>query len=212
MPDWAQEVSKENKPYKEEEINKMIIKDIKTLGLKEKILRELPRIKGEDIVIINAPGNEYLIGKSLKEFAQNRNLKVSEGLLALMELTNFRAVVFYKNINFKKLIKALACDRAIIASNSASFKEPEGFKKTIRPQRSYRTFPKFLELAEKEKILSMETAIYKITSLPAQRLGLKDRGVIRDGYFADLVIFRNAEIKEVIGFTFHEMSKPSIIF
>ncbi len=198
LPDWAQEVSKENKPYKEEEINKIIIKDIKTLGLKEKILRELPRIKGEDIVIINAPGNEYLIGKSLKEFAQNRNLKVSEGLLALMELTNFRAVVFYKNINFKKLIKALACDRAIIASNSASFKEPEGFKKTIRPERSYRTFPKFLELAEKEKILSMETAIYKITSLPAQRLGLKDRGVIRDGYFADLVIFRNAEIKEVI--------------
>ncbi len=187
LPDWAQEGDRE-----------VMLKDIQTPGLKEKILRELPRLKGEEILIVSAPGHEYLIGKSLKEFSQNRELNIDEGLLDLMRLTNFRAVVFYKNISLKKVIKAITHDRAIVASNSASFGEPAGLKKVIRPERSYRTFIRLLELAEKEKILALETAIYKVTGLPAQRLGLKNRGLIRDGYFADLVIFKDAEIREVI--------------
>jgi N-acyl-D-amino-acid deacylase len=183
LPEWLQ---------KEEE--RTILKDIETPGLREKILKELPRLKGEEIVIINAPKHEYLVGKSLKEFSQNRNLNIAEGLLELMKLTDFRAVVFYKNISLKKTVQALTHERAIIASNSACFKE----EKVIKPERSCKTFAKFLELTEKEKILPLEKAIHKITGLPAQRLGLKDRGLIRDNYFADLVIFKDAEIREVI--------------
>ncbi len=187
LPDWAQEQDKE-----------VMLKDIQTPGFKEKILRGLPRFKGEKFIIINAPGNEYLVGKSLKEFSQNRDLTVYEGLLTLMKLTNFRAVVSYENISLKKVVKAITHNRAIVASNSASFAEAEGLKKTIRPERSYRTFTRFLELAEKEKILPIGTAVHKITGLPAQELGLDRRGLIRDGWFADLVLFRDAEIREVI--------------
>jgi len=191
LPNWVQEGSRE-----------VIIQDIQTPGLREKILRELPKVKGEEIIIAAAPGNEYLIGKSLKEFSENRNLNISEGLLELMKLTNLRAVIFYKNISSKKVIKALTSDRAIIASNSACLPDVDEnsvkWQKIIKPERSYRTFIKFLELIEKEKILPIEQAIYKITGLPAQRLGLKDRGLIRDGYFADLVIFKDAKIRDVI--------------
>ncbi|PIP92315.1 hypothetical protein COW77_00575, partial [Candidatus Wolfebacteria bacterium CG18_big_fil_WC_8_21_14_2_50_39_7] len=49
-----------------------------------------------------------------------------------------------------------------------------------------------------KKIMPIETAIHKITGLPAQRLGLGERGLIRDGWFADLVLFKDAEIREVI--------------
>ena len=57
---------------------------------------------------------------------------------------------------------------------------------------------KFLKLVEKEKIMLIEKAIYKITGLPAQKLGLKNRGLVREGYSADLVLFRDAEIREVL--------------
>ena len=144
--------------------------------LEEKIVKNMERIKGEDVVILSAPRNEYLVGKSLKEFCINRNLTIAKGMLALMKLTGFRASVLYKNINFKKAVSALVHDRAIISSD----------------------FPKLLELAEKENILPLEKAVYKITGLPAQKLGLSLRGLVRDGYFADLVIFRDAEIREVI--------------
>ena len=53
-------------------------------------------------------------------------------------------------------------------------------------------------MVEKEKIMPLETAVRKITSLPAAKLGLEDRGVVSGGYAADLVLFRDAEIREVI--------------
>ena len=47
-----------------------------------------------------------------------------------------------------------------------------------------------------EKLLSLEEAIRKMTSFPANRLNLKGRGLLRKGYFADLVIFDEARIND----------------
>jgi len=56
--------------------------------------------------------------------------------------------------------------------------------------RSYGTHPRILgKYVREEKILPLEEAIRKMTSLPAQKLGLRDRGMIREGVWADVVIF-----------------------
>jgi N-acyl-D-amino-acid deacylase len=165
-------------------------------GPEEKNIKDAEQLKGKEIVVLSAPRNEYLVGKSLKEFADNRNLTITKAMLALMKLTGLRASVFYKDADINQIIKTLPNDRAIIASDSASFENSE--KKIVLPENNIRTFPRLLELAEKENILPLEKAIYKITGLPAQKLNIGSRGLIRDGYFADLVIFRDAEIKEVI--------------
>jgi N-acyl-D-amino-acid deacylase len=56
--------------------------------------------------------------------------------------------------------------------------------------RSAGTFPRILgHYSREEKVLPMEVAIHKMTFLPAQRIGLKDRGKIAQGYIADLVLF-----------------------
>jgi N-acyl-D-amino-acid deacylase len=61
---------------------------------------------------------------------------------------------------------------------------------TMQHPRSAGTFPRILgHYARELKLLSMEEAIHKMTGLPAERLGLKDRGKIAAGYIADLVIF-----------------------
>ena len=52
-----------------------------------------------------------------------------------------------------------------------------------------------------EKVLTLEEAIRKITSFPAQRLGLKDRGVIKNGAFADLVIFNPDRVHDTASYT-----------
>ena len=170
LPEWIKEGNMET-----------ILKDIETPGLRGKILRELPRLKAEETIILNAPGNEYFIGKSLKQFSESKDLKMSEGLLELMKVTAMRAVVLHSNISQKKAEAAVKNDRAIIASNNMP-----------------KTFTKLLEMAEKRKVLSIESAIYKITGLPAQRLGLKDSGLIKEGFIADLVLFKDARIREVI--------------
>ncbi|PIY59723.1 hypothetical protein COY96_00250 [Candidatus Wolfebacteria bacterium CG_4_10_14_0_8_um_filter_37_11] len=59
-------------------------------------------------------------------------------------------------------------------------------------------FGKFLELVEKNKIMTLEETVKKLTFLPATKLKLNKRGIIREGYFADLVLFRDAKISDVI--------------
>ncbi len=79
-----------------------------------------------------------------------------------------------------------------------------GVLKSDRALVSSGGFQKFLGLIGKGKVLSIEEAIKKITFLPAQKLKLNKRGLIKEGYFADLVIFKpacrqaGAEIREVI--------------
>lgn len=170
LPEWTKEENTET-----------ILKDIETPGLRGKILRELPRLNAEETIILNAPENEYFVGKSLKQFSESKELKTSEGLLELMKITAMRAVILHNNISQKKAEVAIKNDRAIIASNNMP-----------------KTFTRLLQMAEKEKVLPIETAIYKITGLPAQRLNLKNRGLLKEGFAADLVLFKDAQVREVI--------------
>jgi len=63
--------------------------------------------------------------------------------------------------------------------------------------RSYGTFPRIIaEYVKKRSVLSLEDAIRKMTSWPATRMGLADRGVIREGLWADLTIFDLERIKD----------------
>ncbi len=170
LPEWVKEGDTET-----------ILKDIETPGFRGKIMRELPRFNLEETIILNAPSNAYLNGKTLKEFSDSRGLKSSEGILELIKITGLRAVISYKNVSLKKTINAIKNDRAIVASNNIP-----------------KTFTGLLELAEKNKVLPVETAVYKITGFPAQRLGLKNRGLLKEGYIADLTLFKDAQIREVI--------------
>lgn len=63
--------------------------------------------------------------------------------------------------------------------------------------RAYGTFPRVLgHYVREEKVLSLEQALYKMTGQPALRLGLKDRGFIRKGYYADITLFDPKTIRD----------------
>ena len=63
--------------------------------------------------------------------------------------------------------------------------------------RLYGSFPRFLhQFVIQQKLLSQEAAIRKITGFPAKTLGLKERGELREGYFADLVLLDWAELRD----------------
>ncbi|HEX76834.1 MAG TPA: D-aminoacylase [Dehalococcoidia bacterium] len=67
--------------------------------------------------------------------------------------------------------------------------------------RTYGTYPKILgQLVRDERVLTMEQAIRKMTSFPAQRFGLRDRGILRDGMKADIVVFDPVTVSGVATF------------
>jgi dihydroorotase/N-acyl-D-amino-acid deacylase len=63
--------------------------------------------------------------------------------------------------------------------------------------RTYGSFPRILGRYVREvKLLSLEEAVRKMTSLPAQRVGLKERGIVKPGFYADLVMFRSETVMD----------------
>jgi N-acyl-D-amino-acid deacylase len=64
------------------------------------------------------------------------------------------------------------------------------FLKSLPHPRAYGNFARVLgKYVRDEKLMTLETAIRKLTSLPATNLGLDHRGLLKEGYFADVVVF-----------------------
>ena len=75
------------------------------------------------------------------------------------------------------------------------------FGRNVPHPRSYGTFARVLGLYVRDKkVLSLETAVQKMSSFPAQRLGLSDRGVLWQGLKADIAVFDPATIRDTATF------------
>ena len=140
----------------------------------KRVLAELPKFK-TDCFIVEARGHNYLIGKTMQEFCENRELSANRGLLELMKITRLKAVVGLKNISYDWVLKAIEDNKALVT----------------------RPFSNFLAIAD-QKRWPLEKTIAKVTSLPAQILNLKNRGLVKENYFADLVLIHDNAVQKTI--------------
>ncbi len=67
--------------------------------------------------------------------------------------------------------------------------------KTLPHPRNFATFPQFFQTVREKNLIPIETAVYKCTGLPAEVMGLSDRGVLKEGNAADIVVFDFEKIK-----------------
>jgi N-acyl-D-aspartate/D-glutamate deacylase len=165
--------------------------------LAKRILKEMEPVGADNVKVAQAPGNDFLVGKSLHEVGDNYGVRdAREILLRLMAETRLRGIVLAKVIDEDIARRALADPRSFIASNAPSFGVIKG-RKQLKTECTTSTFAAFLSLAE-HGLLPIEDAIRKITKDPAREFGLALRGEIGEGNFADLVCFKNGEFKFTI--------------
>ena len=95
----------------------------------------------------------------------------------------------------ENLEKILTWDFVFVGSDS-SMRAAQGILSEGRPHpRSYGTFSRVLgKFCREKNLLSEEKAIQKMTSLPALKVGLEKRGIIKEGYFADITIFNPRKV------------------
>jgi N-acyl-D-aspartate/D-glutamate deacylase len=120
-------------------------------------------------------------------------MKIKPALFELMKISKLKAVLFYRNINMNVSERALLSDSSFVASNSPSLIET---KNVLENQRAKETFTRFMSIAEKAG-KPLEWVVQKLTQKPAQFLGLKGRGVIAEGAFADLVLLKDGRTSDV---------------
>ncbi len=154
----------------------------------------------QGIVIAACPPHPDYEGKSLEEiFREKRGSDDPYELFfdLLLEIRGNSTVVKY--LMDEDDVKTVICHPlSAVISDSWSTSPRQGGKPHPR---TYGTFPRMLKkYVREEKSLSLEEAIRKMTSLPASRIGLRDRGVLREGVWADLVIFDPEEIADRAGF------------
>ena len=90
----------------------------------------------------------------------------------------------------------LGHDLAIIGSDGRAVSPYGPYANALPHPRFYGTYPRILGryVREEPAALTLENAVYKMTGFPAKRLGMKDRGLVKEGLTADLVVFDPATV------------------
>jgi N-acyl-D-amino-acid deacylase len=131
-----------------------------------------------------------LIGKTLTEIAKARNVSPEDAIVDLVIEDDAGAGAAYFVISEDNIPKQLV-QPWVSSGSDAESSAPEGvFLLSSTHPRAYGNFARiFAKYVREEHALSVEEAVRKITSLPADVLSLADRGRLRSGAFADIVIF-----------------------
>ena len=154
----------------------------------------------KNVVVSSCQFDPALAGKNLAQITQGRGLPVTlenaaETALWIVEQGGAQGI--FHAISEDDLQRILVHPATMIASDG----EIPIFNQNHPHPRSYGTFSRVLGVYVREKkLLSLETAVQKMSALPAQRLGLTDRGVIRQGLKADLAIFDPARVRDTATF------------
>ncbi len=130
-----------------------------------------------------------LLGKTLSQLAAAAGLEPEETMLRLLEVNDLKVAIFNEVISAGHLEELFRKEYCLVASDGVGYAGGLSAFPDLPHPRSYGAFPRAFELFVKEKnILSFPELIRKMTELPAAVLGLKDRGKIEKGFFADVVI------------------------
>ena len=160
---------------------------------------EWQEISGPDAIMIGAVQNPKLLplqGKRLSEIAKSSNKDPIDALCDLLiEDPGIGVAVF----GMSQPDVTLALQQPWVSvDNDSEGTSPEGILGEAHPHpRAYGTFPRILgKYVREDKALSLEDAIRKFSALPAQRMRLTDRGVLKASMWADVVIFDPATVRD----------------
>lgn len=145
--------------------------------------------------------NKRYEGKTAQEIGEMMGMTPLEASLSLLLDEDFN-VGMVRFAMCEEDVELVLSHPAVMIGSDAGARATYGVLSEGKPHpRSYGTFPRVLEKYVKERqVLSLEQAVYKMTGLPAARWGLWNRGLIRPGFKADLVLFDPDTVHETSTF------------
>ena len=203
LPPWAREGNDEEK-----------LKRLQNPEIREKIIRSIMEDTESWENLIYENGFEYIflssvktekwkpyIGKNISEITKTR--AIGDEWATFFEILIDEKIGLYvtiEDMGEEDIQRILTNHYQMVASDGAAI--PANPSLGAFHPRFFGTFPRVLaKYVREEKVLTLENAIRKMTSFPAQRLGLRDRGMIREEMWADIVIFDPNTIEDKATFT-----------
>jgi N-acyl-D-amino-acid deacylase len=199
MPPWVQEGG-----------HKTFVERLKNPAIRERLVKEMsePTDAWENMYVNSDPEgillvgfkNEKLrtmIGKTLAEVAKLRGKSPQETAMDLIIEDDSRVGAVYFLMSEENVRKQIKLPWLSFGSDAGSLATEGVFLKSSTHPRAYGNFARLLgRYVRDEKIIPLEEAVRKMTSLPASNLKLRDRGMLKPGYFADVAVFDAAKIQD----------------
>jgi N-acyl-D-amino-acid deacylase len=200
MPPWVQEGG-----YNE------WAKRLKDPAIRERVKREMvtPTDEWESLYLAAGSPEKILLvgfkseklkpltGKTLAQVAKMRRKSPEETVMDLVVEDGSRVGTVYFLMSEENVRKQIALPWVSFDSDAASLAPEGAFLKSNPHPRAYGNFARLLgKYVRDEKIIPLEEAIRRLTSLPAENLKLDRRGALKAGYFADVVIFDPAKVQD----------------
>jgi N-acyl-D-amino-acid deacylase len=169
----------------------------------EILSREGPRagITWDDVLVADCRGDRTADGKTIAQLARERKMDPVDVLMDLLDKSDGIVAGIYFSLSEDDIVTVMQHPGMIVGSDSSARviggKTHEG-----KPHpRGYGTFPRILgEYVRDRGVLTLEDAVRKMTSRPAEKLRLDDRGTIDVGKRADIVLFNPATVRETATF------------
>lgn len=171
-----------------------------------KIIDDLKKmtLHPERILIASAFYEASLAGRTLKEAAERMEASPEEAMIEILKSNKLNVNIFGRTISGKNMLASLKEEAAILATDGAGY--DIAFSKYGGPAspsqgglahpRSFGAFPRFFGTLSQKAGISLGQVVSKMTYLPATVLKLSDRGLIKQGYEADIAVFHPEEFRD----------------
>ncbi|OGP87528.1 MAG: hypothetical protein A2156_10760 [Deltaproteobacteria bacterium RBG_16_48_10] len=145
------------------------------------------------IASVQTPKNQRFVGMTLEQISREKGVSSDQAALALLIEEELKVIAIYHAMSEKDVELAMPHILQTVGSDGILGEFPH--------PRAYGTFPRVIRYYSQErKLFPLEEAIRKMTSAPAKRLNLKNRGQIAPGYYADLILFSLEHFKDTATF------------
>ncbi|MCS6974804.1 MAG: D-aminoacylase [Cyclobacteriaceae bacterium] len=195
IPDWVQEGggAAMRKRLSDPSIRKKVLYEMRT-GI------PAPNSHPDDVMILGFRSdslNRLYMGKRLSEVARLHGKNADETVLDLIIADKSPAAAVYFLQSEENVKKIMQQPYVSFGSDGAAFDTTKLFAGWNTHPRAYGTFARVLgKYVREEKVLPLTEAIRRMTSLPATNLKLPKRGLLKTGYYADIVVFNPEKVKD----------------
>ena len=192
LPDWVKEGGHE-----------MLVKRLKDPAIKKHVIEETDMIPAEDVLLVSFRNKDlrHYTGKSLAEIAGLRGTEPVETAMDLIVEDDSRIGTVRFTMSEDNIRKKVALPWVSLCSDSGSVAPEPPFTNSQPHPRAYGSFARLLgKYVRDEQIISIEEAIHRMTGLPAANLKLDRRGLLAEGYYADIVVFDPETVADMATF------------
>lgn len=200
MPPWVQEggYGEWSRRLQDPAIRTRVISEMRQKGNNWENLYYAAET-AENIILVGFRNDtlRYLTGKSLAEVSELRGKSPEETAIDLVIQDSSRVGTVYFLMSEDNVRRQIQLPFMSFGSDAGSLAPVEPFTNYNPHPRAYGNFARLLgKYVRDEQVTTLEDAIYKLTSLPTSNLKIKKRGALKQGYFADIVVFDPANIRD----------------